>query len=74
MVPAALDSVAAVDVVLELIVINLPAVPFTLKLVNVVVVAAGNVTVRALLASEKLKVVNVLAPVTTSAPVEPGIV
>lgn len=59
----------------ELIVINFPDVPFTLnEVVIVLVVEAGRVSVLALVTSEKLIVEKVLAPVITSAPVDPATV
>ena len=65
--PNALDKVAWIPLVEELIVIMLPAVPVQLKVpVMVVVVEAGKVIV---LGASIVKLLNVLAPVKIIAPV-----
>ena len=65
--PDALESVAAVSAVDELIVITFPEVPVQLNVpLIVVVVLAGNVTV---LGGLIVKLENVLAPVKITAPV-----
>lgn len=68
-VPAAWETVACVPEVLLLIVMRFPAVPDRLKLVNVLVVLAGNVTVAG--CAVFVMLVNVLASVIVSAPAPP---
>ena len=73
--PVVLLTVAALPPDDEFIVINLPEVPLTLKLlVIVVVVAEVSVRVRALVTSEKFMVPKVLEPSMISLPVEPATV
>lgn len=66
--------VAGVPAVVETIDMSLPEVPLTLKVVTVVVVLMVSARVRALVTSEKLRVLNVFEPVIVSWPVEPATV
>lgn len=69
-----MDMVAVVPGVEELIVMSLPAVPNTLKLLTVVVVDGTNNRLRALVASEKLIVLIAPEAEMLSEPVEPATV